>query len=124
MDSEKQQELIEYLNKQDVRELQWMARNLEALEEHVPNPRMGICFHLGDADEIFIHIATFWPKFSGDRNYPIPGGREAYDYISSEEDKPFKWSRGQLKFRHELMDFVIYEVNQFLETPRFPAPNF
>lgn len=106
MDSKKHIELIGYLDECQARDLEYLVDRLQKLKDHVPTPQFGICYHLEGHHFTFNQIAAFWPKFSGDAAYPIPGGREIYQELP-------KWEGEQLKLRHELMDFVIYEINQF-----------
>jgi len=46
-----------------------------------------------------------WPKFSGDENYPIPGGEEAFDETHRENMWNPEHPYGALRL--ELLDFMI-----------------
>ena len=58
---------------------------LKSLAEYPPAPsRVGICGHLVGASvspverDKFSEMVKRWPEYSGQHNYPVPGGREEY----------------------------------------------
>lgn len=58
------------------------------------------------SDNIMHKMFKMWPKFSGNIEYPIPGGRKAY---TESYDNKTLWDKsseyGQLRW--ELLDFMI-----------------
>lgn len=57
--------------------------------------------------ELMQDLMTKWPKFSGDEEYPIPGGRDAY--LVAKWDKTL-WARYEHEYgalRWELLDWLI-----------------
>lgn len=84
-------------------------------------PEQGICRNVAEYVEEVVHEITImhdvldaltdlmvsWPKYSGDEDYPVPGGRDAY--LVSSWDKTL-WARYEHEYgalRWELLDWLI-----------------
>lgn len=96
---------------------QELLKALKTLKANGPIfPHSGICANL-DAifDDFFEFRITFheiykkWPKFSGSLVYPIAEHPEYYD-------NPFKWEGESGKLRWELVDFLIQQLENDLQT--------
>lgn len=65
----------------------------------------------GNINTILDRLFRKWPKFSGNQDYPIPGGFDAFSKCA-----PFYfWEGEQGQLRVELCNFLIDELNKELE---------
>jgi len=55
-------------------------------------------------------LFPYWPKFSGDEAYPIPGGREEYDSTWD------KWIEEYGDLRKELCTFCAEQFEKYTES--------
>lgn len=55
----------------------------------------------------FSELAKGWPKYSGDRTYPIPGGEGAY--VAHMQARTL-WTGEQRALRLELLDWCIEQL--------------
>lgn len=85
-----------------------MLEILKAVRIGRRNPLVGICGNLYGLDYLdFLDLAKKWPKHSGERRCPIPGGIKAYEM---HRERGTLWQGEQLQLRLELLDFVIGEL--------------
>ncbi len=117
-------ELYEILNEASVEELSTTKYLLGAmLNGQVPETNTGICgniygglFSTFGAEQgfdcyRFIGVAVkYWPRASGDYWYPIPGGREEYEYSMQEG---LLWQGKQLEWRQELCAFLVAVIDEY-----------
>ena len=83
---------------------------LELSAGNIKDENFGICANLTlPVQDLFSNCAVFWPKFSGDYIYPIPGGREEYKFA---KEQGLLWSGYQREMRMELMAFIIDELDK------------
>ena len=101
--------------------LQCIKSTLESMALGKPlSQEYGICFSLGEAtlhlkgcyySPLVVGILSpYWPQYSGDPEYPIPGGVDAYLTFP-------RWEGEQLIHRKSLSLFLLNALEEYLKSP-------